>query len=108
MGADTFVFDRAIAADNIDRIIDFNTNETDEGDILKMKGSVFGNLSAGMLEAELFQLATAAQDENDRFMFDQGNGQLWFDSDGTGTAAQVLVATFEQMASVTSMDIEIF
>jgi Ca2+-binding RTX toxin-like protein len=51
---------------------------------------------------------TAAQDANDRFLFDQGSGRLWFDADGAGAGDQVLIATFEQDASVSAADIEVF
>ncbi len=107
-GADTFVFDRAIGPDNVDRIIDFNVNEAAEGDRLLMKGSVFGGMAAGGLAADAFATGTAAQDANDRFLFDQGSGRLWFDADGAGAGDQVLIATFEQNAIVTAGDIEIF
>ena len=107
-GADTFVFDRALGPDNVDRIIDFNANEAAEGDLLLMKGSVFGGLAAGALAAADFATGTAAGDASDRFVFDQPSGRLWFDADGSGAAAQVLVATFEQNATVTAADIEIF
>jgi Ca2+-binding RTX toxin-like protein len=107
-GADTFVFDRAIGPDNVDRIIDFNVNEAAEGDILFMKGSVFGGMAAGALDAGQFVAGTAAQDANDRFLFDQGSGRLWFDADGAGAGDQVLIATFEQDASVSAADIEVF
>ncbi|WP_167853499.1 calcium-binding protein [Roseovarius aestuariivivens] len=107
-GADTFVFDRAIGPDNVDRIIDFNTNEANEGDILKMKGTVFGGMAAGALSAADFVAGTAAADASDRFIFDQASGQLWFDADGSGAGAQELIATFEQNATVTAADIEIF
>ncbi len=107
-GSDSFVFDRAIGSGNVDRIIDFNVNEADEGDILKLKGAVFGGLSAGMLDADHFVAGTAAADADDRLVFDRASGRLWFDADGVGGAAQVLVATFEQDALVTAADIEIF
>ena len=107
-GADTFVFDRALGTNNVDRIIDFNTNMAEEGDRLFLKGAVFGDLEAGLLEAERFHLGTGAQDAEDRFIFDSTLGQLWFDADGTGAAAQQLVASFDQNASVTAADIELF
>ncbi|WP_135507426.1 calcium-binding protein [Roseovarius aestuariivivens] len=107
-GADTFVFDRAIGPDNVDRIIDFNTNEANEGDRLLMKGTVFGGMAAGVLSAADFVAGTAAADASDRFIFDQASGQLWFDADGSGAGAQELIATFEQNATVTAADIEIF
>ncbi|WP_081979638.1 calcium-binding protein [Pseudooceanicola atlanticus] len=107
-GADTFVFDRALGSSNVDRIIDFNVNTPNEGDMLKMKGAVFGGLTAGSLSSAHFRAGTVAQDGNDRFIFDQGTGRLWFDADGSGAGTQQLVATFEQNAVVTATDFEIF
>jgi Ca2+-binding RTX toxin-like protein len=107
-GADTFVFDRALGVDNVDRIIDFNVNTANEGDILKFKGSILGGVSAGTLAATAFASGTAAADADDRFIFDQASGRLWFDVDGSGAAEQELVATFEQNASVIAADILIF
>jgi Ca2+-binding RTX toxin-like protein len=105
-GDDTFVFDRALGADNVDRIIDFEVNG--DNDTLKIKGSLLGGMSAGVLAAGRFVAGTAAGDANDRFIFDRPSGQLWFDADGTGAAAQQLVATFEQNALVQADDILIF
>ena len=107
-GADSFVFDRALAPDNVDRIIDFNVNEADEGDKLMMKQTVFAGVVKGILSADAFVAGTAALDADDRFIFDQASGQLWFDIDGTGAQDQQLIATFEQNALVTASDIELF
>ena len=107
-GADSFVFDRALAPDNVDRIIDFNVNEADEGDKLMMKQTVFAGVVKGILSADAFVAGTAALDADDRFIFDQTSGQLWFDIDGTGAQDQQLIATFEQNALVTASDIELF
>jgi Ca2+-binding RTX toxin-like protein len=107
-GADTFVFDRAMAADNIDRIIDFNTNEANEGDILKFKGSLFGEIAAGELDAVNFVMGTSATFAHEQFVFDQTAGELFFDPDGIGAMDRILVATFDQNAVLTAADIEIF
>lgn len=107
-GSDTFVFDRAIGAGNIDTIVDFNTNTAGEGDLLKFKQSEFAGVVRGDLAAGHFVAGTAAADANDRFVFDQGSGQLWFDIDGAGGAEQQLVAMFERNAVVTADDIQLF
>ncbi|MGB3406774.1 MAG: calcium-binding protein, partial [Jannaschia sp.] len=78
-GADTFVFDRALGDDNIDRIIDFNTNTADEGDLLRFKQAEFAGVAKGMLAVDAFVAGTAALDAADRFIFDRASGQLWFD-----------------------------
>jgi Ca2+-binding RTX toxin-like protein len=107
-GADTFVFDRQLGADNVDRIIDFNTNTASEGDTLKLKSAVFTGIANGALNETAFVSGINAQDAADRLIFDQTSGRLWYDSDGTGASAQILVATFDQGAILTHDDIEIF
>lgn len=107
-GSDTFVFDRPIGPNNVDRIVDFNTNEANEGDILQLKGSEFGGLAAGTLSESAFVLDTMAIDADNRMVFDQAAGQLWFDADGSGAGARILIANFDQNATVTAADIEVF
>lgn len=107
-GADTFVFDRAISASNVDRVIDFNTNSENEGDVLKIKGALFGGISAGGLAEGQLVFGVKALDGEDRFIFDAASGQLWFDPDGSGNAAKQLFATFENNAVLSHLDFEIF
>lgn len=107
-GADTFVFDRALGSGNVDRIIDFNMNTEAEGDRLKLKSAVFTGLEQGALDASVFVFGTGAQDAADRLIFDLPSGRFWYDVDGTGVAGQLLVAMFEQGATLTPDDIEVF
>ena len=79
-----------------------------EGDRLLLKGSVFGGMTAGALATADFVTATTAGDTSDRMIFDQTSGSMKCESDGTGAATQILVATFEQNAIMTAGDIEIF
>jgi Ca2+-binding RTX toxin-like protein len=104
LGSDTFTFVTAASAANADRIIDFNVNVAAEGDMLKFNSKVYTGLSVGALDAGAFVLGTAAGDADDRFVFDQASGRLWYDADGSGAIAQQLVATFEQSAVVTADD----
>ena len=98
LGADTFAFVTQADASSVDRIIDFNTNTVAEGDMLLFASSVFTGLTAGALDANAFVLGTVAGDADDRFIFDQAAGDLWYDADGAGGAAQVMVAHFEMGA----------
>lgn len=70
-----------------------------------MKGTVFGGLGSGALVSSAFAAGIAASDLDDRFVFYQATGRLWYDPDGTGAASQMLVATFEQNAIATAADI---
>ncbi|MGB3409050.1 MAG: calcium-binding protein [Jannaschia sp.] len=109
-GADTFVFDRALGEDNVDRILDFNTNTPGEGDVLKIKKALLGGpgLPDGVLAGAHLAYGTSAGDADDRFVFDAGSGRLWYDVDGSGARAQVLMATFDQAAMVFASDILLF
>lgn len=106
-GADTFVFDRRISAQNIDRIMDFNTNTANEGDRIAIKQSIVSDsgLRTGPLAAGHLAFGTRALDGNDRFVFDAATGRLWYDADGVGGQAQRLMATFEQDAQLSGSDI---
>lgn len=43
-------------------------------------------------------------DADDRCIFDQAAGDLWYDADGVGGAAQVMVAHFEMAATLGADD----
>ncbi|QLQ19085.1 MAG: hypothetical protein HZT43_10980 [Exiguobacterium profundum] len=49
-----------------------------------------------------------AQDANDRFIFRTTDRTLWFDADGTGSGASFLVASLQNVATMTAADIVIF
>ncbi|MBC7986179.1 MAG: FG-GAP repeat protein [Sphingomonadaceae bacterium] len=87
-GADRFVLDRIVAGE-IERITDFQ-HIVDE---IALDAAAFG-LPVGALQGNRFVTGTAAQDGNDRLIYNDATGKLYFDPDGTGAAAQVLIATF--------------
>ncbi len=92
-GDDTFAFDTALAANNADVILDFDAAlET-----MQLNSLVFAGLDpAGGLQIEQFVIGTAAGDADDRIIFNDATGQLYFDADGSDTgAAQLLFATLD-------------
>ena len=54
--------------------------------------AVFTGLGLGTLGAGAFRTGSAAQDADDRIVYNQATGQLFFDADGNGAGAQVLFA----------------
>jgi len=50
-------------------------------------------LAAGILSAGAFYIGAAAHDANDRIIFNHVTGELFYDADGTGSAAAVRFAT---------------
>ncbi|MBC7985265.1 MAG: pre-peptidase C-terminal domain-containing protein [Sphingomonadaceae bacterium] len=86
-GADRFVLDN-IAAGGADRFVDFAAGQ----DQIALDSEVFG-LAEGALAGGRFVTGNAAQDAGDRLIYNDANGKLFFDPDGTGAQAQVLIAT---------------
>jgi Ca2+-binding RTX toxin-like protein len=77
-------------------------------DTVVITGAAFGGgLVAGTLGASLFQSRAdnVAQDANDRFIFRTTDKSLWFDADGNGAIAAVLVVDMQQGATMTNADI---
>jgi len=90
-GADLFVFDLHESAANRDAILDF----AHLSDKLGFDRAVFtelGGQPAGALAASQFVLGTAATTAQHHFIYAQTSGSLYYDPDGLGGAAQVLVA----------------
>ena len=92
-GADAFVFDTAGPSTSRDEIRDFRRAE---GDKIEFALTVFtGFAHAGALDADAFHAAAGARqahDASDRIIYNTTNGALWYDPDGLGGKAAVLVA----------------
>jgi Ca2+-binding RTX toxin-like protein len=88
-GADTFAFTTALGAGNVDQLVDFNAAD----DTIALDDAVFAGLALGALSAGAFVAGTQAGDADDRIIYNQTTGQLFFDADGSGAGAQVLFAT---------------
>jgi Ca2+-binding RTX toxin-like protein len=88
-GADIFHFDETFGTYDI--VMDFASG----ADKIRFDGTAFteigasGNFSAGDAR---FRAGTAAQDADDRIIFDAAGGGLWYDGDGNGAGEQVLIA----------------
>jgi Ca2+-binding RTX toxin-like protein len=89
-GSDRFVFNNA--SEGTDTITDFDPTAT-TGDLFNVSSSGFATIGGlGTLAASRFFLGAAATTTGHRFLYDSSNGNLWFDSDGTGITAQVQIA----------------
>jgi Ca2+-binding RTX toxin-like protein len=89
-GSDRFVIKNA--SEGIDTITDFDPTAT-TGDLFVVSSSGFATIGGlGTLSATRFTLGAAATTTSHRFIYDSSNGNLWFDSDGTGVAGQVQIA----------------
>ncbi len=95
-GADKFVFRYStLGTSGADHITDFGADDFIYVD----------HNTTGPLKADAFVKGAAALDANDRFLYDQATGNLWFDQDGSGAANKVLVAVLDNKFALTASDI---
>ncbi|HEY8382478.1 MAG TPA: calcium-binding protein [Microvirga sp.] len=119
--ADSFVFNTALGAGNVDRISDFSRRQKDK---IVLDDKVFVGLvltplanpnvvnndlgvitkQVGGLQTEAFQLGTTALDADDRVFYDRASGALYFDVDGTGAAAAIKFAQVKKGLLLTASD----
>lgn len=105
-GNDSFAY--ATLTEIGDKINDFSSIAQGNNDRFVITALAFGGgLAAGPLAATQFQSRAdnSPQDGDDRFIFNTSDQTLWYDDDGTGGHATVLVAHLQASATMTSLDI---
>ncbi|MGR3467038.1 MAG: calcium-binding protein [Shimia sp.] len=101
--ADVFVFDTALdAAWNVDTIQNYSTSQ----DQIALDSGVFAALGGAVSFSE-FRVGASAQNANERLIYDSATGELFYDVDGAGGAAQVLFATFDPAVALTAAEFDI-
>jgi Ca2+-binding RTX toxin-like protein len=100
-GRDLFQLTTKPGAANFDHIQDFSTRD----DRIALENGVFRKLGkAGGLASQAFVKGPEALDASDRVIYDPTNGGLYYDPDGTGAAAKVLVAALKKGLSMNAGD----
>ncbi len=89
-GADSFIFALAAGAANVDRIVDFTSTR----DKIVLENAIFTGLGTSLTASEL-RFGTAAQDGNDRLIYNAATGRLFFDADANGNGSQRLLAVLD-------------
>ena len=102
-GADTFAFTTALGGGNVDTIGDFLSGT----DVIALDDAVFAGLSAGDLPAGAFVVGTAAGDADDRIIYDQTTGALYYDADGNGAGAAVQFASLSGAPALSASDFHV-
>ena len=91
-GADTFSFSNFGAA-NADTIQDFSKAQGDKIQLVNSAGADFDAITGtGTLTAAQFTTGTAATTGDQRIIYDQDTGRIFYDADGNGAGAAQLVA----------------
>jgi Ca2+-binding RTX toxin-like protein len=99
-GADIFQFTTALGANNIDRIVDFQTGV----DKIALDDAIFTGFNPGSLSPGQFVVGSEAKDGDDRIIYNPETGALMFDADGSGSGAAVQFAILQPGLSVTESD----
>lgn len=101
-GADTFRF--AGTDEGGDTVTDLVSGE----DRITLDQALFGGSppARGPLDPELFAANAdgAAAEAHDRLVYDTDSGELWFDADGSGAGAAVLLATLRGAPALAAAD----
>ena len=99
-GADTFVFSTTLGSSNVDHITDFATEDT-----IRLSKAVFAALAPGPLaEGALKNISTGKLDADDRILYKQATGELFYDADGSGKGSAVKFAVLDNHAALTAAD----
>jgi serralysin len=102
-GKDTFIFSNTLSGangNNIDRISDFIAKD----DTIRLDDKIFGDLKPGALSSTRFCSGPTAKDSTDRIIYDKATGELFYDPDGTGAAAQIKFATLISKPTLSAAD----
>ena len=103
-GADTFVFSSAFGSHNVDTIQDFVSGT----DHFELSSSVFTALpGSSTLDPSAFHAGASAQDADDHIVYDATTGNIYYDADGNGAAAQILFAHITPGSALTNADFHI-
>jgi len=103
-GADNFVFNSP--SEGFDWISGFSSSQ---GDVINVSATGFaGGLTAGPLGTAQFRSGAginSAATADQRFIYNTGNGALWFDVDGVGGVASVRIANLTGFPTLTAANI---
>lgn len=100
-GFDRIRFDAPLGLANFDRVLDY----APAFDTIQLENAVFTGLTAGaFLPAADFVIGAVAADATDRIIYNPLNGNLFFDQDGAGGAAQVIFADLASGLAMTAAD----
>jgi Ca2+-binding RTX toxin-like protein len=101
-GQDAFLFSTALnEAFNVDVITDFDVVD----DTIRLDQDIFSSsLGLGNIADGEFVIGAAAQDANDRIIYDSNTGALYYDADGAGGNAAVQFAQLGAGLALTHLD----
>jgi serralysin len=104
-GADVFRFEKPLGGTNVDVITDFTPTQND---VIQLENSVYTALpTTGTLAAAAFRVGASASTATHRIGYDPTSGLLWYDSDGSGAGASLIVARLSTGLTMTAARIAV-
>ncbi|MEZ0171933.1 hypothetical protein [Microvirga sp. TS319] len=104
VGRDTFVFKDRPGSTRYDKITDYNKAD----DSFQLDNKYMAKLGGpGRLSSSKFVVGKVAKDHDDHLIYDKGTGKLYYDADGSGGQAQVLIAQFTNKVALTASEFTI-
>ena len=90
----------------MDKVVDFSVRD----DTVWLDNAIFKKLGSGSeaspkkLSSSYFNIGSKAEDRNDYLIYNNKNGYLYYDADGSGSGKAVLIATLSKNLKMTSSD----
>lgn len=104
-GMDRFFFDsRPSQAGGWDAILDFTAAD----DSIFLDHADFASIAVGRLAPSAFHKGAAAAGAEDRIIYDDASGQLFYDADGSGAGQAILFAVIDRGADISNTDFVIY
>lgn len=102
-GADGDRFTFNFRTEGIDRLMDFNVVD----DMIAVSAAGFGEglVARATIAAGQFKIGAVSTTASHRFIYNNGNGKLFFDQDGTGGIAPIQIANLNAGLVLTNADI---
>jgi serralysin len=118
-GADTFRFDTALGASNVDIVNDFSVAQGDKialethifrafPDVIFEETDTSWYYVNDKLQATAFNIGAAASTAQHRIIYNQATGALFYDADGTGAGAQVQFAKLSAGLALTTASFSLY
>lgn len=99
-GKDSFTFDTKLGAGNIDVILDFNVRD----DTIRLNDTVFTKLKSGKLPTDALVSGSKALDAQDRIIYNDKTGGLFYDADGSGQIRAIQFARIDAHLKIAAAD----
>ncbi|WP_157218844.1 calcium-binding protein [Flavisphingomonas formosensis] len=99
-GKDSFWFDTRPDGVSFDTITDFTAAD----DTIRLAHGAFSAIPVGNLAATAFYQGSAAHDADDRIIYNEATGDIFYDADGTGAKAALLFAHVDPHTDLSKAD----